>query len=101
MMIKRNTLYIRFRGRGYISMKKLNKKLFVILAIVTTMVLGSLASVSAAADSAVMAGVTTAVTSASDNILGAIAVVAPIALGIVGIFLAWKYGMRFFKGLSK
>jgi hypothetical protein len=50
-------------------------------------------------------GLSTALTSSlgtiSVNILGAIAIIAPIALGIVGIFLAWGYGMRFFKKLSK
>ena len=32
------------------------------------------------------------------QVLGAI---APIALGIVGVFLVWRYGIRFFKSLSK
>lgn len=27
--------------------------------------------------------------------------VAPIAIGIVGAFLVWKYGIKFFKGLAK
>lgn len=35
------------------------------------------------------------------TIKGVLTGIAPIALGIVGVFLAWKYGMKFFKSLSK
>ncbi len=35
------------------------------------------------------------------DVLGALAVVAPIAIAILGIFLVWRYAIRFFKGLSK
>lgn len=31
----------------------------------------------------------------------AVGVIAPIALGIAGIFIAWKLGFRFFKSLTK
>lgn len=30
-----------------------------------------------------------------------LATVAPIAIGIAGAFLVWRYGMRFFKSISK
>lgn len=33
--------------------------------------------------------------------VGALAVVAPIAIGILGAFLVWKFGIKFFKGVSK
>lgn len=52
-------------------------------------------------NSGLSTGLTTAMGTMSTDILGAIGVIAPIALGIAGVFLAWKYGMRFFKGLSK
>lgn len=35
------------------------------------------------------------------SIKGVLTGIAPVALGIVGVFLAWKYGMKFFKSLSK
>ncbi len=47
----------------------------------------------------------TTMTSALDLIktdaMGAVAAVAPIAIGIAGAFLVWRYGMRFFKSLAK
>lgn len=46
-------------------------------------------------------GVVAALTSTATEITGTIAGIAPVALGIVGTFLVWKYGMRFFKSLSK
>lgn len=44
---------------------------------------------------------TTAFTAIKTDILGGITAVAPIAIGIMGAFLAWRYGSKFFKGLSK
>lgn len=51
--------------------------------------------------STVVTEVTTALTSVAADITGVLNGVAPIALTIVGVFLAWRYGMRFFKSLSK
>lgn len=45
--------------------------------------------------------VTTALKSTADNITGVLNQIAPIGLGIAGTFLVWRYGMRFFKSLSK
>ncbi len=45
--------------------------------------------------------VTTALTSVSGDIMDTLAAVAPIALSIAGAFLAIRYGMRFFKAISK
>lgn len=45
--------------------------------------------------------VTSALTSTASDITSTLGAVAPIGLGIAGLFLAWKYGMKFFKGLSK
>ncbi len=32
---------------------------------------------------------------------GSLVVVAPIALGVMGMYLVWRYGVRFFKSISK
>lgn len=42
-----------------------------------------------------------ALTTIATDITGTLGAVAPVALGIAGLFLAWKYGMRFFKSLTK
>lgn len=47
------------------------------------------------------ASVKTALEAVATDITGTITGIAPVALGIVGIFLTWKYGMRFFKSISK
>lgn len=44
---------------------------------------------------------TTALNLIKGDVMGAIGAAAPIALGIMGTFLAWKYGVKFFKGLAK
>lgn len=50
-------------------------------------------------------GVETAITTALDGIksdaLSTIAAVAPIGIAIAGAFLVWRYGMKFFKSISK
>jgi hypothetical protein len=46
-------------------------------------------------------GMDTALTSVKDDALAALAVVAPVGIAILGAFLVWKYGIRFFKGLAK
>lgn len=45
--------------------------------------------------------VSAALEATASDITGVLASVAPIGLGIVGVFLAWRYGIRFFKSLSK
>lgn len=54
-----------------------------------------------AADGAVSSSVVSSLTNIAGDITSTITAIAPIALGIVGLFLAWKYGMRFFKDVSK
>lgn len=46
-------------------------------------------------------GVVSALTTTAGEITTTITGIAPVALGVVGVFLVWKYGMRFFKSLSK
>lgn len=45
--------------------------------------------------------VTTALQSTATEITSTISAIGPIALGIAGTFLVWRYGMRFFKAISK
>jgi len=43
----------------------------------------------------------TALTAVKTDSLAALADVAPIAIAIMGAFLVWRYGIRFFKSLAK
>lgn len=43
----------------------------------------------------------TAFTAVKTDFSSAVTVIAPIALGIAGIFIAWKLGFKFFKSLTK
>lgn len=52
-------------------------------------------------DSGVVSSMTTALSAIKTDALDAIGAVAPIGIGIMGVFLVWRYGIRFFKGLSK
>lgn len=47
------------------------------------------------------AEVTTALTTVAGDVTATLASVAPIGLTIAGTFLVWRYGMKFFKSLSK
>lgn len=53
------------------------------------------------ADEATTTAMTTAMTGIKTDALGAISAVAPIGLGIMGVFLVWRYGIKFFKSISK
>jgi len=37
----------------------------------------------------------------ASDAMNVLTVVAPIGLAIAGAFLVWRYGMRFFKSISK
>jgi hypothetical protein len=43
----------------------------------------------------------TALKSVQTDAMSALATVAPYAIAIMGAFLVWKYGMKFFKSLAK
>lgn len=49
----------------------------------------------------IIQSVTTALTSVKTDSISALAVIAPIAIAVLGAFLVWKYGVRFFKSLAK
>ena len=46
------------------------------------------------------AAITEALTTVQGDVMGVIAAVAPIAIGIMGAFLVWKLGIKFFKRTS-
>lgn len=54
-----------------------------------------------AAEGDVTTSMTTAMTQVKTDSLGAISAVAPIGISIMGAFLVWRYGIRFFKSISK
>lgn len=54
-----------------------------------------------AADDNITTSMTTAMNTVKTDTLSAISAVAPIGIGIMGAFLVWRYGIRFFKGISK
>lgn len=52
-------------------------------------------------ETGLVSNVTSAIQTTADQITEVLGAIAPIALSIVGVFLVWRYGMRFFKALSK
>lgn len=52
-------------------------------------------------DTTIVSEVTGALQNVASDITGVLGAVAPIAIGIAGVFLVWRYGMRFFKAISK
>ena len=51
--------------------------------------------------SSVAESVGSALETVSADAMSVLTTVAPIAIGIAGAFLVWRYGMRFFKSISK
>lgn len=45
--------------------------------------------------------VVSALTKIATDITGTINGIAPIAIGVVGLFLVWKLGIKFFKSVAK
>lgn len=45
--------------------------------------------------------ITTALSTIATDAISTIGEVAPIAISIMGVFLVWRYGLRFFKSVSK
>lgn len=45
--------------------------------------------------------VATSLTTIATNITNTLNAVAPVGVGIVGVFLVWKFGIRFFKSVAK
>lgn len=45
--------------------------------------------------------IVTALTTVKTDALSVLGAVAPVAIAIFGAFLVWRYGIKFFKGISK
>lgn len=54
-----------------------------------------------AEDTATQTAMSTALGGVKSDAIGALGIIAPIAIGIMGAFLVWKFGIKFFKGLAK
>ncbi len=52
-------------------------------------------------EGSMVASVTSALTTVAGDVTSVLEGVAPIALSIAGAFLVWRYGMKFFKAISK
>jgi hypothetical protein len=78
---------------------RMKNKVAGLMVVVPTAV--TLASTTCHADEATTLAMTTALTTVQTDALGAIAAVAPIGIGIMGAFLVWKYGLKFFKAIAK
>lgn len=55
----------------------------------------------AAVDQTVVTNMTTAFTSVKENFNAIVAAIGPIAVGVAGIFIVWRLGVRFFKSIAK
>lgn len=51
--------------------------------------------------SAIAVAMETALTAVQTDVLEVITTVAPVGIAIMGVFLTWRYGIRFFKAISK
>lgn len=78
-------------------MKKSKKFVTILVAVAAVTAL----AVPAFAVGTAPTGMDTALTTVKDDALAALAVVAPVGIAILGAFLVWKYGIKFFKGLAK
>ncbi|MGL6125462.1 MAG: hypothetical protein ACRC1F_03215 [Metamycoplasmataceae bacterium] len=45
--------------------------------------------------------ITSSLTQIATEVTGAIGDIAPIAIGVFGVFIIWKLGMKFFKSVAK
>lgn len=78
-----------------LSKKQLLAVLCIAICITATMVPAF------ALDTETSTAMTTAMTGVKTDSLSALAIAAPIGIAIMGAFLVWKYGIRFFKSLAK
>ena len=51
--------------------------------------------------SAATSSITESLNGLATQVTGAIGEIAPIAIPVMGVFLIWKLGTRFFKGVAK
>lgn len=53
------------------------------------------------ADTTSITAMTTAFTAIQTDFVAMVAKVGPIAISIAGVFLIWRYGLRFFRSVSR
>jgi len=75
--------------------KKLNQKVLVVFTFLM------LLTVNAFAEGVADATVVSSFTTIKDDVIATLGAVAPLGLGIMGIFLAWRYGRKIFKIVAK
>jgi len=75
------------------------RRLLLIFAVFVLSV--ALAAPCFAADPTIGETIGTTLTSVKTDALGTLAAVAPVAIGIMGTFLVWRFGVKFFKRLAK
>ncbi len=80
-------------------MKKVNKKF--VGAMVVLLVVVSTCISSFAADVDTVGAMGTAMSGVKSDGISALATVAPYGIAIMGAFLVWKLGVKFFKALAK
>lgn len=84
-----------------IKKKALEAKNKIAVAAGTTALVLSGSTVVFAADGTADPTVTTAFTTMSGNVGATMAAVAAVGVGIMGTFLAWKYGRKLFNTVAK
>lgn len=67
------------------------------LALVVT----ALTGISSFAESSVASTMTTAVGGIKTDFEATVTAVAPVAIGIIAVFMVWKLGMKFFRSITK
>lgn len=81
-------------------MRKANlKRIFGVFATMATT--AAIACNPFALDSETSNAMTTSFTAVKSDSISALAIIAPIAIGIMAAFLVWRYGKKFFTGLAK
>lgn len=81
-------------------MKRLNSKKAIFTAFVIAASVSMMTS-AAWADGTANAAVTGAFTSLKDDVLATLGVVAALGVGVMAVFLAWKYGRKIFNQVAK
>lgn len=81
-------------------MKEKLKKLSMVAIPMGTVLAGSSAFAEGTATTT-SESITASLTTIANDITSTIGAIAPIAMGVAGLFLAWRYGMKFFKSVSK
>ncbi len=80
-------------------MKKVNKKF--VGAMVVLLVVVSTCISAFAEDTTTVTAMGTAMSGVKSDGISALATVAPYGIAIMGAFLVWKLGVKFFKSLAK